>query len=564
MQEALTHRKRSSRLVGKELQEEAEKKRLQEEEAKREEERKAIRDAALKAREDKSREERLRIREDRASDRELRLAMREQQFQQKKLYAEQKAEERRKRKEAKERGDLKAGSDTEEEAQSEENWTFDCVCGAHGDNYDDGREMVICDDCHVWQHTDCVKQEAKAAGKPIKDWENFVCPRCQQKSKTVKDEDGEVDVMAVSDEDTKVAFKLSNTTVSSAVPKLKVKPPTAPASAKDAAGSDKPKKPRKPRKPSAAKLAKEAAAAQGTVGPPSGPMMATWGSQQNMAPQGLPQHLPMQMQAPRPLAYQSQPPPLPALASWQRDGLPPRPPSMPMPSSVSRPPAPPIMSSSFGPPPRPAVSTGLAQSYTPQHQSYSSQPTQMHPRDQQQQYPPMTSSNGIMRPPPPQTNSYGPPSHSTLPAPISSNLAYQQYSSPGAPPSFPYNAPHPMHQSPAPIQQYARPTPDFMQGKRPMYNNVPGQGQPSPHQMYSQPAYTSSPSHPAHSSVPTTPHPPSAPMNAYALHSNPNAAQAQAGQILPLPLPPNQNSSRNPNNHGHAKKSSMDLKFMME
>ena len=561
MAEALMHRKRSSRLVGKELHEEAEKQRQKEEEAKREGERRALRDAALKTHDDKSREERLRIREDRASDRELRLAMREQQAQEKKLYAERKAEEKRKRKEAKERGDLKAGSDTEEEAQSDDNWTFDCICGAHGDNYDDGREMVNCDNCNVWQHTDCVKQEAKAAGKPIKDWDNFVCPRCQRKRTKVKDEDGEVDVMAVSDEDTTAALKLSSTALNSAVPKLKIKPPTAPTLAKDTTGLQKPKKPRKPRKPSAAKLAKDAAAAQGSLGPLSGPLMATWSSQRNMLPQGPPQHPQMQMQAPRPMAYQNQSPPSPALASWQRDNMPPPPPSVPIPPSLSRPPAPPMMSSTFGPPLRPAVSTGSPQSYPSQHQSYSSQHQQMHPRDQQQQYPPITSSNGISSMRPPHTNSYGPPIHSTLPAPMSSTPAYQQYS-PRAPPSFPYTAPRPMHQSPAPMQQYPRPPPDFMQGQRPVYSHTPSQGQPSPYQMYSQPAYTSSPSHPAHSFAPTpSSNPPSAPVNAFAPQQNPNATHA--GPILPMPLPPHPTQSQNPN-HGHAKKSSMDLKFMME
>ncbi|KAK1262253.1 hypothetical protein QJS04_geneDACA020356 [Acorus gramineus] len=49
-------------------------------------------------------------------------------------------------------------------------WTVDCVCGV---NFDDGEEMVDCDECGVWVHTRCsrfVKGEA-----------SFVCDKCKQK-----------------------------------------------------------------------------------------------------------------------------------------------------------------------------------------------------------------------------------------------------------------------------------------------------------------------------------------------------------------------------------------------
>lgn len=50
----------------------------------------------------------------------------------------------------------------------------DCICGI---KFDDGREMVSCDICGVWQHIACVKYydtdpEAK-----------YYCPKCKDKPK---------------------------------------------------------------------------------------------------------------------------------------------------------------------------------------------------------------------------------------------------------------------------------------------------------------------------------------------------------------------------------------------
>jgi len=36
-------------------------------------------------------------------------------------------------------------------------WVFNCPCGIHKDNYDDGTEMVQCDQCQSWQHMKCMK-----------------------------------------------------------------------------------------------------------------------------------------------------------------------------------------------------------------------------------------------------------------------------------------------------------------------------------------------------------------------------------------------------------------------
>uniref|UniRef100_A0A6N2N4F9 Zinc finger PHD-type domain-containing protein n=1 Tax=Salix viminalis TaxID=40686 RepID=A0A6N2N4F9_SALVM len=51
-------------------------------------------------------------------------------------------------------------------------WTVDCVCGV---NFDDGEEMVNCDDCGVWVHTRCSKY--------VKGEELFTCDKCKRRKK---------------------------------------------------------------------------------------------------------------------------------------------------------------------------------------------------------------------------------------------------------------------------------------------------------------------------------------------------------------------------------------------
>lgn len=48
-------------------------------------------------------------------------------------------------------------------------WTVDCVCGV---NFDDGEEMVNCDECGVWVHTRCSKY--------VKGEELFACDKCKK------------------------------------------------------------------------------------------------------------------------------------------------------------------------------------------------------------------------------------------------------------------------------------------------------------------------------------------------------------------------------------------------
>ncbi|GFZ16366.1 GroES-like zinc-binding alcohol dehydrogenase family protein [Actinidia rufa] len=60
-------------------------------------------------------------------------------------------------------------------------WTVDCVCGV---NFDDGEEMVNCDECGVWVHTRCSRY--------VKSEKSFACDKCKIKSTRNDSEETEV------------------------------------------------------------------------------------------------------------------------------------------------------------------------------------------------------------------------------------------------------------------------------------------------------------------------------------------------------------------------------------
>lgn len=60
-------------------------------------------------------------------------------------------------------------------------WTVDCVCGV---NFDDGEEMVNCDECGVWVHTRC--------SRFVKGEKSFACDKCKSKNSRNDSEETEV------------------------------------------------------------------------------------------------------------------------------------------------------------------------------------------------------------------------------------------------------------------------------------------------------------------------------------------------------------------------------------
>lgn len=61
--------------------------------------------------------------------------------------------------------------------ESEESWTVDCPCGV---TFDDGDEMVDCDECGVWVHTVCCHI--------LKGHTSYVCDKCKFKKKKESEE----------------------------------------------------------------------------------------------------------------------------------------------------------------------------------------------------------------------------------------------------------------------------------------------------------------------------------------------------------------------------------------
>ncbi|KAH7441666.1 hypothetical protein KP509_03G047800 [Ceratopteris richardii] len=61
--------------------------------------------------------------------------------------------------------------------ESEESWTVDCPCGV---NFDDGEEMVDCDECGVWVHTICCHV--------LKGHTSYVCDNCKFKKRKESEE----------------------------------------------------------------------------------------------------------------------------------------------------------------------------------------------------------------------------------------------------------------------------------------------------------------------------------------------------------------------------------------
>lgn len=191
-QAAVLNRKRSSRIATKELEKEEEARiakaqREMEERMsaqQREEERIAREEAEVAARE-KAREDRLREREERAAARV--------EAAQQKLLDEQEEEERAalaraERKRRRELGDTFSGSNTPKPSGGDaERWELACeVCQKNGwnivsrirnmsriavDDQDGDDDLVCCDDCGRWQHTECHDRQDAQQGRPKRNWD---------------------------------------------------------------------------------------------------------------------------------------------------------------------------------------------------------------------------------------------------------------------------------------------------------------------------------------------------------------------------------------------------------
>ncbi|KAI8375318.1 hypothetical protein EDC96DRAFT_496797 [Choanephora cucurbitarum] len=62
--------------------------------------------------------------------------------------------------------------------EQEENWQFECICGVSGKNLDDGTPMIACEQCGIWQHIRCLQNTGQIEKKKSLDNISFVCQKC--------------------------------------------------------------------------------------------------------------------------------------------------------------------------------------------------------------------------------------------------------------------------------------------------------------------------------------------------------------------------------------------------
>ncbi|KAF9533716.1 hypothetical protein CPB83DRAFT_405954 [Crepidotus variabilis] len=191
-EEALIHRKRSSRLALRESEkEEARAAAVRNQE----ESEKMSRTRRLETRKQREEEDRLKKendREQRRMARELREESRKTQIAAEeakaKIEAERATKQRKSFSPVREPRKTKsqkispaacsAGSTT----PAGEDWELACeICQRHGMNLDDGTPMMSCGICSRWQHIQCHDRADRDAGRPRRNWksEDFVCGRCR-------------------------------------------------------------------------------------------------------------------------------------------------------------------------------------------------------------------------------------------------------------------------------------------------------------------------------------------------------------------------------------------------
>lgn len=176
--EKLATAKRSSRIAGKmELQ--------KQEEESREADRKRQADLSMAKKEqekwnklEKERESRMMTREQRLKDREVRRILHEEELANLSEDSKNIDTGAGRLSERHLKAEIERKKQALEELAEEEDWIFDCICGAYG-QIDDGTHSIACDNCNIWQHSKCVGvSEAEADREDF----HFVCTTCQRRA----------------------------------------------------------------------------------------------------------------------------------------------------------------------------------------------------------------------------------------------------------------------------------------------------------------------------------------------------------------------------------------------
>ncbi|KAF4596441.1 hypothetical protein EYR38_007828 [Pleurotus pulmonarius] len=178
LEEAVTHRKRSSRIAVKESEKEearlAAKKRAEEEEKFS----RARRAEARQQKEEADRQRRETAREARRREREAKEALQ-------KSITEVSTPDEDGAKESTTNGTQpprRANGSGSGSRTPSSDWELDCeICQRRGANLDDGTPMMSCGSCSKWQHISCHDRADQAAGRSKRNWDDveFFCYKCR-------------------------------------------------------------------------------------------------------------------------------------------------------------------------------------------------------------------------------------------------------------------------------------------------------------------------------------------------------------------------------------------------
>ncbi|KAK4165821.1 reticulocyte-binding protein 2 a [Cladorrhinum sp. PSN259] len=176
--EKMAHAKRSSRIAGKLEHQKMEEQAREEERKRREEEVVRRKEEKRRAKMEQERNTRLLSREQRLKEREVRRVKHEEELahlsEDSKSTSSGIARMSERRRLAEIEKNKKALQELDEE---QEDWIFDCICGAYG-QIDDGTHSVACERCNVWQHSKCL---GIAESEADKDDFHFICNPCRQR-----------------------------------------------------------------------------------------------------------------------------------------------------------------------------------------------------------------------------------------------------------------------------------------------------------------------------------------------------------------------------------------------
>ncbi|QSZ29879.1 hypothetical protein DSL72_004397 [Monilinia vaccinii-corymbosi] len=176
--EKLATAKRSSRIAGKMEQQ-------KQEEEMREAERKKQQDLIMAKKEqekwlklEKERESRMMTREQRVKEREARRILHEEELASLSEDSKKVGSGEGRLSERHLKAEIERKKKALEELGEEDDWIFDCICGAYG-QIDDGTHSIACEKCNIWQHSKCAGVSEAEADRD--DFE-FICITCKRRA----------------------------------------------------------------------------------------------------------------------------------------------------------------------------------------------------------------------------------------------------------------------------------------------------------------------------------------------------------------------------------------------